>query len=300
MSHRSAPSVVLAVVVSAAATCLAACELALNSDAFSTGGSSTVMNKPDAATADAGVDGAADDATIDGPAAPVYQGNPLCNASRAIGGCYPDDPITPINAAACNPDGGASDSGALACHVQAAADGTNHAVCVAAGVGTSGTKCAGPSDCAPGLECVGSGTCRPYCCSGESRCDASDGGPSDQFCDIQPALGAAGTQVPVCMRIRSCSLSTQLNSLAGPLRCGQNETCAVVRDDGATSCVAIGHAMAGEECDTDHCTTGLVCLGTPGQRRCYELCLTHDSDASACVCKGGLPLFPDPGVGICQ
>jgi hypothetical protein len=300
MSRRSAPSVVVAVVVGSAAAGLAGCELQLNSGLpFDAG--TIVISPHDAAMADAGAEGGAVDATIDGNPAPVYQGNPLCNASRAIGGCYPDDPITPINAAACDPDGGASDSGStLSCHVQVAADGTNHAVCLPAGAGTGGASCAGPSDCAPGFECVGKGTCRAYCCSGETRCDTSDGGNAGEFCDIQSATSAASTQVPVCMPIRSCTLWDQVNNATGQNSCDPHETCAVVRDDGTTSCVGIGTAMAGDDCDTNHCAAGLVCLGTPGQRRCYELCDVHADASATCSCKGGLPLFQDPNVGICQ
>jgi hypothetical protein len=86
------------------------------------------------------------------------------------------------------------------------------------------------------------------------------------------------------------------------LQCPAAETCAVVRDDGTTSCVAIGSALAGQSCETDHCAGGLVCLGTPGTRSCYVLC--HTGSTKECAgpekCQGGLPLFPDPGVGICQ
>jgi hypothetical protein len=165
-----------------------------------------------------------------------------------------------------------------------------------------------PSDCASGLECVGSGTCRPYCCSGLGRCSAGDdAGGAGEFCDIQQTTGTP-TEVPVCMPIRSCSLLDQLTHLdGGGSGCGSGETCAVVRgDDGATSCVATGIAMAGDACDSKHCAAGLVCLGT-SQRKCYELCLTQPSamsTAPSCpagmACKSGLPLFPNPAVGICD
>jgi hypothetical protein len=76
-----------------------------------------------------------------------------------------------------------------------------------------------------------------------------------------------------------------------------------VSDDGATSCVSVGSVAAGADCDTQHCAADLVCLGTPGQRRCYQLCLTaggaYDCPSSQ-TCTGGLPLFPDTRVGICQ
>jgi hypothetical protein len=75
-----------------------------------------------------------------------------------------------------------------------------------------------------------------------------------------------------------------------------------VRENGETSCVAVGPAKAGDLCDEDHCGRDLVCLGTPGERRCYQLC--HTAAAAECsssqACKGGLPLFPDSAIGICQ
>jgi hypothetical protein len=83
----------------------------------------------------------------------------------------------------------------------------------------------------------------------------------------------------------------------------QKETCAVVRDDGRTSCVATGNAKAGQSCDTEHCAAGLVCLGSAGERTCFTLCSTRMPAlqcASTQKCQGGLPLFPDPDIGICQ
>jgi hypothetical protein len=94
--------------------------------------------------------------------------------------------------------------------------------------------------------------------------------------------------------------------LLDPSACPATETCAVVRDTGTTSCIAVGAAKAGDECETDHCGAGLVCLGTTGARRCYQLCHTANTSTSGneCAatqqCKGGLPLFPDPSVGFCE
>jgi hypothetical protein len=80
------------------------------------------------------------------------------------------------------------------------------------------------------------------------------------------------------------------------------KTCAVVREDGRTSCVAIGNAKAGESCDTEHCGMNLVCLGSPGERTCFALCHTKSPTCPGASqkCQGGLPLFPDPDIGICQ
>jgi hypothetical protein len=77
-----------------------------------------------------------------------------------------------------------------------------------------------------------------------------------------------------------------------------------VRENGATSCVAIGAQKEGEACDTAHCAANLVCLGTPGERTCFQLChILTGAECSASqqqTCKGGLPLFQDNSIGICQ
>ncbi len=303
------------VAATAAVVWMTACELQVDAPSLPKAGSQTVVNGRDAAAIDASVAIPDIDAAVDAGAVTPYQGNPLCNASRATG-CYPDDPITPMTAAACSADAGSGDSGAaLACHVEPMA-GTVGAVCLAAGSGYDDDPCSGPTDCASGFECVvRTGTasrCRPYCCSGQSRCAADDdGGGAGEFCDIQatdPGPGGTSTKVPVCMPIHKCSLSTQVTAASGAYPCGPDDTCAVVRDDGATSCVAVGTAMVGDPCDEDHCAAGLVCLGTPGARLCYQLCTTPTSSLAplmACppaqTCKGGLPLFPDTNdVGICE
>jgi hypothetical protein len=217
-----------------------------------------------------------------------------------------------MTANACAPDGGPPDGGTiLGCHVEPAAMGP-HAVCLPAGTGTSGSTCTGPADCAPGLECVaskggGMGECRPYCCAGQNVCaTTTDDAGSSAFCDIQTAV-AAQTSVPVCMPVHSCKLLSDdaHGACATPgTCCASNETCAVVTDDGATSCVAVGTVAAGADCDTEHCAADLVCLGIPGQRRCYQLCLTAGGGGYDCpsglTCTGGLPLFPDTRVGICS
>jgi hypothetical protein len=167
--------------------------------------------------------------------------------------------------------------------------------CLPAGLGLDGALCSGPSSCAAAYECVGGspgafGTCRHYCCHGNDACNA------EQFCDIQPVAVEQSINVPVCMPIDHCIL------LAQPSSCPLKETCAVVREDGRTSCVATGYAKAGQSCDTEHCAAGLVCLGSAGERTCFALCSTRTPTqcTSTQKCQGGLPLFPDPDVGICQ
>jgi hypothetical protein len=240
--------------------------------------------------------------TPDAPQRParLMVGSPLCNAS--LPGCHPDD-SSPANAAECGmaaSNGAADASGAfdnaqLACRVQPASrDAGAQPACSPSGTGTDGMSCNGASDCAPGYECTGYGTCRHYCCAGDCTNE-------NEFCDIQPMVDSA-TKVPVCMPIHSCGLLDQSSS-AGPCLTRSQTTCAVVRENGATSCVGVGQGQAGDECDTDHCQRGLVCLGTSGNRSCYLLCHTtqanNECTSAKEMCKGGLPLFPF-GIGICQ
>jgi hypothetical protein len=233
---------------------------------------------------------------------PHALGSPLCNAS--ISTCFPDDPNS-AHAMLCGlaPDGGTYsasagyDNAQLACHVQQANGAAEPApVCTLAGklTDTSSTPCSSPTDCAAGFECVTGGACRHYCCAGECF------DPSE-FCDIQQTTGNPSIRVPVCTPIHACGLLDQPSDAGS---CGALQTCAVVRvENGATSCVAIGSSNVGEPCDTQQCLKGLTCLGAAGDRHCYKLCHTAPGSMDCPAkqtCRGGLPLFPMPGVGICQ
>jgi hypothetical protein len=243
-------------------------------------------------------------ANSDAGAAPASQGSPLCNAPLTGSVCYPDNPTT---AKACGeaPDGGAYnatagyDNETLACRVVATSPDANGATqgprCAVAGTAGDGSWCKSSDECQAAYDCVGAGTCQRYCCSGNSECLA------DEFCDIQPTTQATAIQIPVCMPIHPAPPAPPCQ-LLDPTSCPATFTCAVVRDDGTTSCVAVGDAKAQEECDTQHCQAGLVCLGAPGSRVCYQLCSTETAQQCSGTqqCNGGLPLFPDPGVGICQ
>jgi hypothetical protein len=181
----------------------------------------------------------------------------------------------------------------LACHVESDADG-GYATCTPAGDRKGGDMCSAPTDCAAKFECVDTGTCREYCCAGESECD------SLHFCDIQLVAVKAQTKVPVCMPIEPPGGCTLLGST-----CPQpdTQTCSIVRSTGATACVAIGPGMVGDECDDQHCGRDLVCLGTPGQRRCYQLCeVAKPSERCSPqqTCVSPLPLFQDNTIGFCH
>jgi hypothetical protein len=258
----------------------------------------------------ASIDGgdAAVEAGLDDAHAPATSGgSPLCGASNTAASTMSCNPDNPTTATACDiaPDAQAGyPNAALACRI-VAADGANTAsglvqpVCAAAGTGGDGAWCKASSECAPAYDCVGAGTCQRYCCSGNVECVASE------FCDIQPTTQTTGILIPVCMPIQPAAGCELLPDPSAP-SCPMDQTCSVVRENGATSCVAVGAATAGDECDDTHCQAGLVCIGTPGQRRCYQLCHTNAAGVGDCsttqqqTCKGGLPLFPDPSIGICQ
>lgn len=229
------------------------------------------------------------------------QGSPLCNSSPASAVCYPDDPATPKSCGVA-PDGGAYDPTAdydgavLACHVvsEGGVPPTQAPACLPSGSGADGATCEASDDCVTTQECVGAGTCRPYCCS--APC-----GPDD-FCDIQLETQNPALIVPVCMPVLPCGL---LNLPTDAAACPDSDTCtAFVGSSGVglTTCVAIGSAREGDSCDSQHCAAGLVCLGMWGEKRCYTLC--HTDGGAECsstqTCTGGLPLFPDPAVGLCQ
>jgi hypothetical protein len=259
------------------------------SDALSGTGTPTIVTVYEPDAADAGV--VPEPANL-APAVEPFQGNLLCQVSW-YSSCQPDDVVNTM----CDPvaDGGATDAGdaqapsGTACHVVASDAGALTA-CLQAGFGMNSSSCTEATDCAAGHECVGDGTCRHYCCGGNSACSLN------QFCDVQPTFQAPATLVPVCMPQIPCTLLDDDS-------CPTNQQCGVVRDDGATSCLAVGTAGDREPCDEEHCAHGLVCLGAVGSRRCAPLCYTAIPTAcngSGRTCTGALPLFPNATIGACQ
>ena len=256
---------------------------------------SGVFTPPPSGSTDIDDAGAPPDAMNEGrPPVSQIRGSPLCNASFWIG-CYPDNPhgagsgdCPNISAA------GGFDNGQGACRVQPNGSdaGVAGPVCGLAGPSTEGMPCTGSADCAAGYECTSEAKCRAYCCAGQCS-------NQNSFCDIQPMLTYPTLKVPVCIPITPCGL---LDSEGGT--CPSSQTCAVVRENGATSCVAIGPRQLGDECNTDHCARGLVCLGTSGDLSCFQLCHTamRTNECAATpqqICKGG-SFSPVPGIGICQ
>jgi hypothetical protein len=268
------------------------------------GDDTSTTHDTDGATAEAApISGQHADA---GTGASPSSSNPLCNVAiqnEAGKPCNPDEPAVPSGEYCQAPDAGAlaadasiaADSAvavpSLACHVILRDNATSQ-TCSAAGTGTDGASCATGADCAATFECVGMpGRCRHYCCDGDKSCDS---GGSSSFCDIQ-ATTESNLKVPVCSPVNKCKLLT-------PNACPADQTCAVVKDDGTTSCVPIGTALAGQACDTEHCADGLTCLGKPGSRQCYKLCrIGYPEDCSYDTkCKGSSQLFSDPTYGLCQ
>lgn len=236
-----------------------------------------------------------------GSSATTLVGNPLCNYEITRAECDPDekDESASCRMVASNQgvDGGATDAGKtpdLACHVTRPNQGGDpEPECLSAGTATEGEKCEAAMDCAAGLECVGNpGVCRRYCCRGV--CD-----DKTRFCDIMKVHGTQNQRVPVCNAIQPCTLG-------GTNACPADQTCAIANDTGATTCVTVGPAQAGEACDTTHCAHGLTCLGQPGARQCYRLC-SKSADGSSAMgcpagerCQGAAPLFSDPDIGVCR
>jgi hypothetical protein len=289
--NRFLPTILLAIALGSPAAC---------NVAFTTASANGSDGPPIVGDGDSGAsdDGGSDVlATPNDAGASAYVGSPLCNFSNALSTCNPDEgltaqscPTAPVS------DAGATDAQAppesYRCSVDVKANVTSQD-CTPAGRGVDGDACQHGSDCAAGFECVGSGVCRHYCCD-YTECDKLG---KLTFCDVQTMTSGttADTRVPVCMPVMSCKLL-----LAG--YCDQGETCAPVRSDGTTSCVAIGPQKVGDPCDRDHCDKDLACLGAPGNRTCYQLC--HTDSTGECPagkkCKTSSAEFLDPTIGVCQ
>ncbi len=259
-----------------------------------------------ASTTDAGGGAAVTSPTFDAGTASVSTGSVLCFYGYGMDAgahtCQPDTSSQCAAPATSSDDAGvytgwedAGEGGALlsACHVVA-----NGQVCAVAGAGGDGAQCQSSADCAESFECVGSpGQCRHYCCNGNAACDAaSDQTTGTTFCDVQTTTDGS-LSVPICAPVRSC---TPLLIGTGAGTCPDGETCAVVKDDGTTSCVAIGPVGIGGDCDVLHCRAELTCLGTIGSRTCFELCEVDSPACSTGTCESSAQLFTNANVGICQ
>lgn len=173
------------------------------------------------------------------------------------------------------------------------------AECVASGSVAEGSPCESSDDCKGGMHCVtdgGTAVCRRYCCS------APEGCKQDRYCDLRFSSGTLSQQVPVCAATSACNPLDDAS-------CPGDQKCAIVRDDGTTSCVdegwlklspeSSGEAALGSACDPCPCDSGFVCSQLT--QTCKKLCYLGD-DEKECpgggICQSGSAVIPE-GFGIC-
>jgi hypothetical protein len=261
------------------------------SDAATTNVAPTVLENPLCNLRVDGEDGGSLQCSVPDAGAPLVDVDAAVVAQHADAGDDDDSGKASADAGAPPVDANPPPyTGTPACHV-AGPDAGGLQVCSAPGAGKDGDECQAGDDCANGYECVGSpGQCRHYCCAGNAVCDGTH---APSFCNPEPVVSGA-FRVPVCIPVSGCSLFGSV--------CSPGQTCAVVKEDGTTSCVPIGPQVAGAECDTADCASGLTCIGDVGARTCYQLC--HVAWTSECppgtTCTGSAQLFQDPSFGICR
>lgn len=182
--------------------------------------------------------------------------------------------------------------------------------CTLAGPGKMNDPCSRSSDCAAGLTCVGTltiGRCLKYCCLGNDACPAmSEQNPLGLYCSDEISRDylvdhAADdpsklARVPVCVAGRGCDPVDPEND---PKRCETGLSCAIVRSDGTTGCIALPDDAAkdGGSCKDVPCAEGYICA--KANNVCMKLCHTSASDECAAgVCQAGTTSLP-AGLGIC-
>jgi hypothetical protein len=168
------------------------------------------------------------------------------------------------------------------------AEGTAIGECGPVGKSGEGFVCMTADNCQAGMGCAatpnGGGVCKSYCCGEPEAC------PTKTYCAAQPmAEDPENVVIPVCIPATNCPLLTKdacLNGLA----------CAIVRDDGTTSCVPPGEGQLNEGCP---CADGFVCSKFFNQ--CKKLCHIG-KDAEDCggnaTCQAGSDSYPE-GFGAC-
>jgi hypothetical protein len=220
---------------------------------------------------------------------------PKADAKHGLCGEMIECTLEPEDTCAPPPDASAPPAVTLGCRVTTV-NGETSTHCKAADPrGVDGTACAQSSDCAPGFDCVEGdkgAICRRYCCSGSCESQMSRNGGST-FCDVGKVASLDPHMIPVCMPVKACKLLQAAD-------CGDKETCAIVTDDGVTSCVPRGDAKVGDPCDETHCDANLTCLGNPGDRHCYKLCRVDGNDCGPMeTCTTG-SVFQDTSFGVCK
>jgi hypothetical protein len=207
----------------------------------------------------------------------------LCGGSQAT--CSPDPGSTDC-APGGNPGmGGApSDGGATKLACQLIADnGQVVSKCGMAGTAGKNDPCNQATDCQAGYGCGATdltGVCRQYCCGDPESC------PDDTYC-TPTKMAESDQQVPLCAPLKSCKL------LADAAYCDPGQTCAIVRNNGATSCVTPGTNTEGEPCP---CAAGYMCSNATGT--CLKLCHLGGTECGSGTCQGGTAPYP-PDIGVC-
>ncbi|MFT3766349.1 MAG: hypothetical protein QM820_12685 [Minicystis sp.] len=205
----------------------------------------------------------------------------LCGGSQPE--CSPDP-----GSYDCAPGGSANmgvgpDAGSkLTCHLVSEDDHVV-ATCGLSGDAAEGDPCNQATDCQAGLGCSATavtGICRQYCCGDAELC------PKDTHC-IKAAIAEGTAEVPLCMPVTPCEL---LNDAAW---CDDGQICAIVRQDGTTSCVDPGDGHEGESCP---CAAGYTCSNATGT--CLKLCHVNGDECGTGTCQGGTAPYPD-GIGYC-
>ena len=217
---------------------------------------------------------------------------PLARKSLCGDGCNPD------NALACVADGG--DAATESCRVVLGAGQQTSSECVKSGQGLDGASCTSGADCAPGFECVGTGQCRHYCCD-DTACSAlTNTTYNTYYCDLASEHASPGAVVPACEVVKDCQLF-------GMDQCGAGQACTIVEIEGGKSfvatCADVGEGALGDSCETQHCGSGLACIGAIGQRTCQQLCNGQHpcpANSSEPYCNTKSPALAQfDGVGVC-
>lgn len=171
--------------------------------------------------------------------------------------------------------------------------------CSPSGRGGPGGPCFDAGDCAAGLTCVSEGTigrCRPFCCRGESSCDAFPGTYCAERTLLEDPEPRSPLSVPVCVTADACDLAEPPCERSGECECPPGTACQVVRPDGTTSCTKPGEGTAGQACP---CAYGYVC--SRAANVCLKLCQTNaaeDAGATTCPrCQASAEL--PSGWGVC-
>lgn len=214
---------------------------------------------------------------------------PTKSLSYLCGGSQPGCSTDPTSSD-CAPGGNANMGGAppdgstRTCQLVAGGDQIQ-AVCAMAGAAAAGDVCTSATACQAGLGCAATDVpdlalCQPFCCSDPETC------PSATYCKRASLIGTQ-FPIPVCAPVTQCQL---LNDAAW---CKPGQTCAIVRNDGTTSCIDAGQSQADGICP---CAAGYTCSNATGT--CLKLCHIGGDECGKGTCQGGTKPYP-ADIGFC-